>query len=139
MVSAQELVLLTRGNGRRGLCGRTLNLYFAAEESADFRKTRGLQHVRQFSSSELSPQLLTPSHLFDTCRHTRSFWQRKALVGGHWNLPARKNPTWKSATMKHNRGARDSSVTTRTALFGVLIGVVATVVLAVALPGQRFA
>lgn len=50
-------------------------------------KHKSIQHVRQFSSSELSPQLLTPSHLFDTCRHTRSFWQRKALVGGHWNFP----------------------------------------------------
>lgn len=40
--------------------------------------------------------------------------------------------------MKDNRGTSDSSVSARTALLGVLIGVVATVVLAVALPGQRF-
>lgn len=52
-----------------------------------------VQNSRQFSSSELSPQLFTPSHLFDTCRHTRSFRQRKALVGGHWNFPKRKGKT----------------------------------------------
>lgn len=35
-VSTQELVLLTRGNGRWDLCGHTLNVYFAAEGSTDF-------------------------------------------------------------------------------------------------------
>lgn len=41
----------------------------------------------QFSSSELSPQWLMPSQRFPLHRHTRSFWQRKFLVGGHRNLP----------------------------------------------------
>lgn len=40
-VSAQELVLLARGNGRRGLCEHNLDVYFAAEESADARETQG--------------------------------------------------------------------------------------------------
>lgn len=103
-------------------------------------KHKRIQHLRQFSSSELSPQLLTPSHLFDTCRHTRSFWQRKALVGGHWNFPERekgKHGNEKSASVKYNL-AIDRSAATLTALFGVLIRVVATVVLTIALPGQRF-
>lgn len=51
------------------------------------QKASSTVNSRQLSSSELSPQLSTPSHCLDTFRHTRSFWQRKLLVGGHWNLP----------------------------------------------------
>lgn len=43
----------------------------------------------QLSSSELSPQLLIPSHVFDICRQTRLLRQRNTLVGGHWNFPDR--------------------------------------------------
>lgn len=64
------------------------------------QRSKGLHNLRQFSSSELSPQLLTPSHLFNTFRHTRSFWQRKALVGGHWNFP-------KSRTEKEDKRDKD--------------------------------
>lgn len=48
MVGAQELVLFTRENGRQALCGRTCNVSFAAEESADFTETRGSPTAVQF-------------------------------------------------------------------------------------------
>lgn len=41
----------------------------------------------QFVSSELSPQWLIPSQRLPLQRHTRSFRQRKFLVGGHRNFP----------------------------------------------------
>lgn len=41
----------------------------------------------QFISSELSPQWLIPSQRLPLHRHTRSFRQRRFLVGGHRNFP----------------------------------------------------
>lgn len=38
-VSTQELVLLARGSGRRGLCGHTATVTTHPEESTDFMKT----------------------------------------------------------------------------------------------------
>lgn len=41
MVGAQELVLLTGGNGRRSHCGCTFKARSAAEDSAALAETRG--------------------------------------------------------------------------------------------------
>lgn len=87
VVGALELVLLTRGDGGGGRWG-VREAKVPVSRRPHRRETNGRRrNSRQLISSEPSPQLLTPSHLLDSGRHTRSFWQRKALVGGHWNLP----------------------------------------------------
>lgn len=88
-IGTHELVLLTRGSHFIVRCRHkpTFTLIQVQEEPRNHQSVFEEHNSRHWLSSDLSPQLSTPSHLFDSCRHTRSFWQRNTLVGGHWNLP----------------------------------------------------
>lgn len=62
------------------------SLFFSKKE---WKREFESENSRQLLSSLPSPQLLTPSHRFESGRHTRSLRQRNCLVGGHWNLTRR--------------------------------------------------